>query len=209
MSVKLASVERFLRVGRNDEAHLAFEIDADLTSVFSWNTKQLFVWVAAEYTTPHNPGGSSVSVWDRTVENKADAHLKLPFVRNKYKLVDDGTGLRGNSVNLTMGWQIMPRVGVMMKGTHDVPTRVHAAGGVPGATAAAGEADGGVHAAAQTPRNRRTTVSPSISIIVCGQKVIIKSLRSNPASSTPLVLLTRWSAPPTARPGPCARPVAR
>jgi signal peptidase complex subunit 3 len=121
VSVKLASVERFLRVGRNDEAHLAFEIDADLTSVFSWNTKQLFVWVAAEYTTPHNPGGSSVSVWDRTVENKADAHLQLPFVRNKYKLVDDGTGLRGKSVNLTMGWQIMPRVGVMMKGHTTVP----------------------------------------------------------------------------------------
>ena len=64
MSVKLAKVERFLRVGRNDEAHLAFEIDADLTSVFSWNTKQLFVWLAAEYATPKYVE-SSVSVWDR------------------------------------------------------------------------------------------------------------------------------------------------
>ena len=114
MSVKLAKVERFLRVGRNDEAHLAFEIDADLTSVFSWNTKQLFVWLAAEYATPKYVE-SSVSVWDRIVESKEDAHLVLPFVRNKYKLVDNGAGLRGNVVNLTMGWQIMPRVGVLRK----------------------------------------------------------------------------------------------
>ena len=95
MSVKLAKVERFLRVGRNDEAHLAFEIDADLTSVFSWNTKQLFVWFAAEYATPKYVE-SSVSVWDRIVESKEEAHLVLPFVRNKYKLVDNGAGLRGN-----------------------------------------------------------------------------------------------------------------
>ena len=52
MSVKLAKVERFLRVGRNDEAHLAFEIDADLTSVFSWNTKQLFVWLSRSTRRP-------------------------------------------------------------------------------------------------------------------------------------------------------------
>ena len=120
VSVKLAKVERFLRVGRNDEAHLAFEIDADLTSVFSWNTKQLFVWLAAEYATPKYVE-SSVSVWDRIVESKEEAHLVLPFVRNKYKLVDNGAGLRGNVVNLTMGWQIMPRVGLLRKGNVTFP----------------------------------------------------------------------------------------
>ena len=125
VSVKLAKVERFLRVGRNDEAHLAFDIDADLTSVFSWNTKQLFVWLAAEYSTPKHVK-SSVSVWDRIVESKEDAHLVLPFVRNKYKLVDNGAGLRGNVVNLTMGWQIMPRVGCCGR-ERDVSGRVYAA----------------------------------------------------------------------------------
>ena len=45
--------------------------------------------LAAEYSTPKHVK-SSVSVWDRIVESKEDAHLVLPFVRNKYKLVDNG-----------------------------------------------------------------------------------------------------------------------
>lgn len=36
VSVKVAKVERFMRIDRNDEAYLAFNIDADLTSIFSW-----------------------------------------------------------------------------------------------------------------------------------------------------------------------------
>lgn len=36
MSVKVAKVERFMRIDRNDEAYLAFDIDADLTSAFTW-----------------------------------------------------------------------------------------------------------------------------------------------------------------------------
>jgi hypothetical protein len=36
VSVKVAKVERFMRIDRNDEAYLAFDIDADLTSIFSW-----------------------------------------------------------------------------------------------------------------------------------------------------------------------------
>ena len=36
VSVNVAKVERFVRIDRNDEAYLAFDIDADLTSVFSW-----------------------------------------------------------------------------------------------------------------------------------------------------------------------------
>ena len=36
------------------QAHLAFAIDADMTTVFSWNTKLLFVYLAAEYETPLN-----------------------------------------------------------------------------------------------------------------------------------------------------------
>jgi hypothetical protein len=29
-----------------------------------------------------------VSLWDRIIEHEQDAVLKLPYVRNKYKLVD-------------------------------------------------------------------------------------------------------------------------
>ncbi|OAY72926.1 Signal peptidase complex subunit 3B [Ananas comosus] len=38
----------------NDEVSLTVNISADLSSLFTWNTKQVFVFVAAEYETPQN-----------------------------------------------------------------------------------------------------------------------------------------------------------
>jgi hypothetical protein len=36
------------------QAYLAFSLQADLRSTFSWNTKLLFVYLLAEYETPTN-----------------------------------------------------------------------------------------------------------------------------------------------------------
>lgn len=80
-----------------------------------WNTKQLFVSLAVEYETKIN-SVNQVSIWDRVVESKEAAMLKLPYVRNKYKLVDQGANLRGLPVNLTLEWRIMPIVGSMSYG---------------------------------------------------------------------------------------------
>uniref|UniRef100_A0A2P2MRS9 Signal peptidase complex subunit 3 n=1 Tax=Rhizophora mucronata TaxID=61149 RepID=A0A2P2MRS9_RHIMU len=38
----------------NDEVSLTMNITADLQSLFTWNTKQVFVFVAAEYETSKN-----------------------------------------------------------------------------------------------------------------------------------------------------------
>lgn len=109
--VKLAKVERLvpLETGR-DEAYLAFEIDANLTSVWSWNVKELFVFIGAEYASKQRKV-NSVSLWDRTIERKEDAVLSLPYVRNKYKLVDSWHNLRGMPFNLTLYWNVIPVVG--------------------------------------------------------------------------------------------------
>lgn len=49
-------------------AHITFDLDADLTSLFTWNTKQLFVWISASYpsTTPGVPA-SEVIIWDAII----------------------------------------------------------------------------------------------------------------------------------------------
>lgn len=39
---------------KQDQVVLSLRMDADLRSAFSWNTKQLFVYVQAEYVTPEN-----------------------------------------------------------------------------------------------------------------------------------------------------------
>lgn len=112
--VQVLEIERFARVGRNDEAYLVFSVDADLRSCFSWNTKQLFVSVQVEYAIDHPEKGrltNVVSIWDRVVESKEKAVLRVPRARNKYKLKDRGHHLRGLPVNVTLQWNVMPIAG--------------------------------------------------------------------------------------------------
>ena len=40
--------------GVNDYVIFKFDIVGDLRPAFNWNTKQLFVYIAAEYSTPKN-----------------------------------------------------------------------------------------------------------------------------------------------------------
>ena len=112
--VRVLEIERFARVGRNDEAYLVFSVDADLRSCFSWNTKQLFVSVQVEYAIDHPEKGrltNVVSIWDRVVESKEKAVLRVPRARNKYKLKDRGHHLRGSPVKIALQWNVMPIAG--------------------------------------------------------------------------------------------------
>jgi hypothetical protein len=77
---------------------------------------------------------AQVSLWDRIIEAKEDATFSLPFVRNKYHLLDQacetllqchqktnlmqGRHLRGLHANLTLYWNVMPIVGRLSTGQH-------------------------------------------------------------------------------------------
>ena len=39
---------------KNDLGFLTFDLQADLTPLFNWNVKQLFLYLTAEYSTPSN-----------------------------------------------------------------------------------------------------------------------------------------------------------
>ncbi|XP_058084328.1 signal peptidase complex subunit 3B-like isoform X4 [Magnolia sinica] len=53
--VKVLNVNWFQKQPNgHDEVSLALNISADLQWMFTWNTKQVFVFVAAEYETPQN-----------------------------------------------------------------------------------------------------------------------------------------------------------
>jgi signal peptidase complex subunit 3 len=39
---------------KNDLASLNFDIQVDVSPVFNWNVKQLFLYLVAEYSTPSN-----------------------------------------------------------------------------------------------------------------------------------------------------------
>ncbi|KAF5175853.1 Signal peptidase complex subunit [Thalictrum thalictroides] len=53
--IEVLKVNRFRKqLSGNDEVSLTFNISMDLQSAFTWNTKQVFVFVAAEYDTVKN-----------------------------------------------------------------------------------------------------------------------------------------------------------
>lgn len=113
VNVSIAEIRRLTPyLGQKDQAVLTFNLEADLRSVFSWNTKQLFVFVQAEYTTPQNKE-NQVVIWDYIVQSKAGANIRLKHHKTKYPLIDQGKNFRGTPVNFTVVWNVMPRVGYL------------------------------------------------------------------------------------------------
>ncbi|XP_052202015.1 signal peptidase complex subunit 3B [Diospyros lotus] len=95
----------------NDEASMTFNISANLQSLFTWNTKQVFVFLAAEYETPKN-SLNQVSLWDGIIPSKEHAKFSI-HTTNKYRFTDQGGNLRGKEYNLTLHWHVMPKTGKM------------------------------------------------------------------------------------------------
>ena len=126
--LRVKSVERFRPVSPNahrkkansnnevnDEASLNFQLRLDLRPLFSWNTKQIFVSIDADYETERNKR-NTISLWDSIVTQKTNALLNYQNVRNKYRFIDQGTHLRGREVNYTVRWEVMPVAGKLYGG---------------------------------------------------------------------------------------------
>ncbi|XP_059073858.1 signal peptidase complex subunit 3A [Cryptomeria japonica] len=63
-------------IQKKGKVRLALNITADFRSLFSWNTEQIFVFVAAEYVTPIN-SVNQISLWDRIVTTKEKARFHV------------------------------------------------------------------------------------------------------------------------------------
>jgi signal peptidase complex subunit 3 len=121
ISLQLTSVKRLApHRGGSDQAVLGMSLDADLRPAFGWNTKQLFVFIRAEYKTDDNIV-NEVVLWDRIVRSKDEAVLSIPSVKHKYAFLDRGSGLRGRDLTLTLAWNHMPRVGALLHASRSFP----------------------------------------------------------------------------------------
>lgn len=111
-SVQVLNVNWFQKQPNgNDEVSLTLNISADLQSLFTWNTKQVFVFLAAEYETPKN-SLNQISLWDGIIASKEHAKF-WTHTSNKYRFIDQGSNLRGKEFNLTLHWHVMPKTGKM------------------------------------------------------------------------------------------------
>ena len=112
----------FKRSGfQGERANFTFSMSADFRPVFNWNTRQIFVYVTAEYATKYNTI-NQVVVWDRVFRTDADKfvgreweHVWLPEkalnldnIGCKYLLIDPSDDLRSNDVKLVLSYDIMP-----------------------------------------------------------------------------------------------------
>lgn len=112
-----------------DKAKLALNITADLRSLFSWNTKQIFVFVAAEYVTSSN-AVNQISLWDCIVTEKEQAKFHV-YTSNKYSFLDQVSNMWERPFNLTVSWSVLPVTGFMISNKktfevfHLLPGTIH------------------------------------------------------------------------------------
>ncbi|OSX65694.1 hypothetical protein POSPLADRAFT_1052365 [Postia placenta MAD-698-R-SB12] len=100
---------------QQDFAFVNFNVSADLSPLFNWNTKQLFLYVSAEYT---NKKGvtNEVVIWDRIVRRKEDAKISLAG-RNKYNFRELSASFRDvPPAHYSLKYNVMPHVGVLTYG---------------------------------------------------------------------------------------------
>ncbi|KAF4597858.1 Signal peptidase subunit 3 [Pleurotus pulmonarius] len=92
-----------------------FNVTADLTPLFHWNTKQIFLYLQAEYNTTEGVQ-NDVVIWDRIVRRKEDASINV-VAKDKYHLRDVSRTFRGvPHAQYALKYNIMPYVGVLTYG---------------------------------------------------------------------------------------------
>ena len=64
---------------QNDLGFLTFDLQADLTPLFNWNVKQLFLYLTAEYETQANVV-NQVVLWDKIIQRGENAVLDYRWV---------------------------------------------------------------------------------------------------------------------------------
>ncbi|KAK9672032.1 hypothetical protein RND81_12G071200 [Saponaria officinalis] len=119
VDIKVVSFDRFIKSkDGNEGVSMKLKVVSDLRSLFTWNTKQVFAFVAAEYESPEN-ALNQISLWDAIIQSRDDAMIQATF-RNKYPLFDQGSNLRSKKFNLTLHWHVMPKTGMMFTGKREL-----------------------------------------------------------------------------------------
>ncbi|KIP01620.1 hypothetical protein PHLGIDRAFT_112898 [Phlebiopsis gigantea 11061_1 CR5-6] len=99
----------------HDFAFVHFNVTADLTPLFNWNTKQLFLYLQAEYEDAKGTK-NEVVIWDRIVRTKDAANLAVQG-RNKYAFRNVASTFKNvGPANYSLRYSVMPYVGLLTYG---------------------------------------------------------------------------------------------
>jgi len=94
------------------------------SQVFTWNTKQVFLYVFVEYEDEAR-GRQEHVVWNHIIkrENK-DHHAITSGIGSFYPVTDRLGSLGGKPFQIAVGWDIMPYVGRLQSGRKSFPGSV-------------------------------------------------------------------------------------
>lgn len=103
---------------RWDEAKITFDLSIDLTELWNWNTKLVFIWIEADYENPPD-SRNQVIIWDKIIwrnqYNPNQGVLQLKDNAGKYWMRTKGYDLIGTDVLLKVRWEVVPIVGINYK----------------------------------------------------------------------------------------------
>ncbi|GAA6001693.1 signal peptidase complex subunit SPC3 [Rhodotorula paludigena] len=105
--------ERYAK--EREYAFVKFDLQADLSPLFHWNTKQLFVYLVADYHSDPYPA-NSVVVWDRIVRSPRHAKLNVQDGKQKYEFKEITNSFRNTSATFSLHYQVQPYVGALTGG---------------------------------------------------------------------------------------------
>lgn len=99
-----------------ENSRIQFDLVTDLRPLFNWNTKQVFVYLTAEYPGKKDGSSNKVTYWDKIIQSKDDAVLDLSRMKSKYSVWDVEESFREREAVLRLEWNIQPWIGPLLFG---------------------------------------------------------------------------------------------
>lgn len=98
-----------------DECDFTFDIKANLSGVYNWNVKLLFVWVEVDYIGT-NYERNSVTIWDKIILrdqfDPTTGVFESNNTKNKYKMRTKEYDLSGKELTFRVKWEVVPIAGL-------------------------------------------------------------------------------------------------
>ncbi|GAA6025262.1 hypothetical protein JCM8202_001939 [Rhodotorula sphaerocarpa] len=115
LNVVLGRPQYERRAKEREYAFVKFDLKADLAPLFNWNTKQVFVYMMADYASTQYPE-NAVVVWDRIIRSPKYAKLNVQDGKQKYEFKEITDTFSNTTATFSLQYQIQPWVGMLRGG---------------------------------------------------------------------------------------------
>ena len=120
---EMTNMNMFINDRYYDEhvSEFQFDLKADLSGLFNWNTNVIFLSVICEFEYEEGKRNQIV-VWDQRIMREMTQFYKLDLQDEwiEYYFTDIHKSLKGKNVKVYLRWEQMTTIGPYYMGTHDI-----------------------------------------------------------------------------------------